>query len=76
MKTKEYIDSYTRRCSNEIFDGEYQPWMTIEDVEATVEIERKEVVSQIEEIINTTGLSDKERIERLKEKIKEISKKK
>ena len=52
MTAKEYIESYTKRCSNETtkygcYDHTYQPWLTPENALAAVEIERQDVIDRV-----------------------------
>ena len=57
-KAENYIQDYTKRCSNATVgwkDGEsevlYQPWLTPENALAAVEIERQEVIEEIEKAL-------------------------
>ena len=59
-KAENYIRDYTKRCSNAVegcnqdayySEGLYQPWLTPENALAAVEIERQEVIDEIEDVI-------------------------
>ena len=54
-KAKDYIEAYTKKCSNTIegcnqdayySESLYQPWLTPENALAAVEIERQEVIEK------------------------------
>jgi hypothetical protein len=49
MTSKEYIEAYTRRCSNLVNHDAlmiYHPWLTPDNALAAVEIERQEVIEK------------------------------
>ena len=67
-RAEEFIESYTRNCSNEIDQlgadiaafSEYHPWITPDQALRAVEIERKEtidkVIGWIEELNNNNHI--------------------
>lgn len=42
MKAKQYINDYTRNCSNELSNGEYESWLTPDQALRAAEIAREE----------------------------------
>ena len=58
-KAEEFIESYTRNCSNEIDQlgadiaafSEYHPWLTPDQARRAVEIAREEVINDIKESV-------------------------
>ena len=59
-KAENYIRDYTKKCSNAVegcnqdayySEGLYQPWLTPENALAAVEMERQEVIEEIEKAL-------------------------
>lgn len=48
MTPEEYIQAYTRSCSNELVGGGYHEWLTPENVLAAVELAREETAESVE----------------------------
>ena len=59
-KAEEFIESYTRNCSNEIDQlgadiaafSEYQPWLTPDQAKRAVEIAREEMIEKVCEFLD------------------------
>lgn len=50
-RVEEYIENYTKRCSNE--DGfDYVPWLTPDNARRAVEIAREEVIEEAVKWLN------------------------
>ena len=45
MTAEEYIEAYTRRCSNENVWGHYESWMTIDGCKEAVRLAREDAIS-------------------------------
>ncbi len=46
MKAEQYIKDYTRNCSNELSNGEYESWLTPDHALRAVEIAKKDVIDK------------------------------
>lgn len=51
MSAEDYIKAYTRGCSNETVDGEFESWMTVWGAQAAVRLAREEVKNQIVNVV-------------------------
>lgn len=65
-KAEEFIESYTRKCSNEIDQlgadiaafSEYHPWLTPDQAKMAVEIAREEVIDKLRKWIASKNERD------------------
>lgn len=46
MKAEQYIKDYTRNCSNELSNGEYESWLTPDQSLRAAEIEKEETLER------------------------------
>lgn len=46
MKAEQYIKDYTRNCSNELSNGEYESWLTPDYALKAVEVAKEEAIEK------------------------------
>ena len=46
MKAEQYIKDYTRNCSNELSNGEYESWLTPDQALRAAEIAKEETIEK------------------------------
>lgn len=55
MTAEEYIKDFTRGCSNELEDGEYEYWLTPWQAEAACNLKKEETINKACEFIKTNA---------------------
>ena len=59
MTAKEYIKCYTRSCSNELENGEYEYWLTPWQAEAACNLKKEEAINKACELLNDLYIEDR-----------------
>lgn len=70
-KAEEFIEDYTRSCSNELVGGGYRKWLTPENALAAVELARGEVLKRLMNMLDTS-IDNKHFFEQLDDYINEL----
>lgn len=59
MTAEEYINDFTRGCSNELEDGEFEYWLTPDQALRAAEIAKKETIEKACEWLNNFYSEDR-----------------
>lgn len=56
-RVEEYIEAYTRRCSNELTDGGHADWLTPDHARSVVVIAREETIKEACDWLQQHGMT-------------------
>lgn len=59
MTAEQYIKDFTRGCSNELEDGEYEYWLTPWQAEAACNLKKEETINKACEWLNNFYSEDR-----------------